>query len=199
MVGMFTPWKSASSTHLDFFYFLESWLFKCIGTPLLEIHKSQTSVFCNQVTSLLHTTFYVLWLHFPKAEVCFEFPEPQKSGEKGAFSLFSLPRTQESMWCWVGCEGEMTPQCPRSSLPLNPRATRCVVSSLRTTFPRRLLRSPWARTLPPTLKFCLASKLPRRWVKGRSGCSDANVNKRGKNKTGQIWARRRKWWCFTSH
>lgn len=77
----------------------------------------------------------------------------------------------------------MSLELPPSELLGCPQATWCAVSFCRAVFPGRLLRPSWAHTLTPTLKFCLASKLPRQGLQGRLGFSDAHRSKREQNKT----------------
>lgn len=122
--------------------------------------------------ALIHTTFYILWLHFPKAEICFGFPEPQKGGGKDLCSLFSLPRTRAPVWWWGGNDTKMSSELPLSeaeALTLSPSAL--LSPPLEPFSPGGSSGPHGYPRCPPALKFCLASKLRRRGVKVRSNQS----------------------------
>lgn len=163
-------WKLASSAHCGFYFFISSErLLKYILVAHHCLKSTQAELLCAIIKwpALIHTTFYILWLHFPKAEVCFGFTEPQRVVEKN-FAVFSLPKDVGTS---VATQGKWHQNVHGSSLRLNPGLTAghsaLLSPPLRPFSPGGSSGPLGDPRCPPALKFCLASKLQRRGGEGK--------------------------------
>lgn len=160
-MGMFTPWKLASSAHCGFYFFIFqragcSNIF--ISTPLLEVHTSWTSVCYNQVASLDSYHFLHSLTAFSQSWGLLWIYRASKGWWKRPLQLFS----PEDVGTSVTTQGKWHQNVHEApsvwTQGADPEPLCTAVSSLRAIFPRRVFRSPRGPRLSPSPQVLLSLK-----------------------------------------